>query len=477
MKNKKIFIYSLIIILSILSIIGISFGFYMMRINGNTNTKSVEVTAVDKKVNFVDHAAEGTNYLSLGKEYSKTFDVYNISNEDGLVTYHIYLDNVSNNFIRKQDITYTLYRGTPGGSEEIIATGVFPSVNSYLAVNETLYDKSDERATGWHNYTLKIKYNLSNTEKQDDDQGHSINYKIQIHGEIKNPFTSGTLAYKILDSAINSDNTNGSALFRTKSTDKTDEASLISTVDDYGVSYYYRGAVKNNYVNFAGMCFRIVRIEGDGAVKLILEDNNATCNSSAYTGNWRISDLLQNTYQDTLSSFLSSSLVSSFKSWQTSLNTYINSGKLKNDEWCFDNYLRNSWEEDFSPDSDGSGMYTTAKYYGKLNNTFICLGSKYTKYSDNSKSYVATLTDDEIILGKGNASKSYFINDTFDSHWWSMSLNDWQWNVGYTYNLLYENSIASWNSGESNVRPVITLVKNIRPTSGDGTKNNPYQIN
>ena len=483
MKNKKIFIFSLIMILSILSIIGISFGFFMMKINGNPNTKSVEVTAVDKKVKYIEYSNGGTNYLSLGKENIKWFSVENIG--DGPVTYHIYLDNVSNNFVRKQDITYILYRKLAGVIDEdlknyeIVASGVFPSQNGYLAVNEVLNDTSDGLTTGIYTYALKVKYNLSNNEDQTEDQGNNINYKIQIHGEIKNPFSSGTLAYKILNSAINSDNLNGVAFYRTKSTDNSDESSLISTVDDYGISYYYRGAVKNNYVNFAGKCFRIVRIEGDGSIKLILEDNNATCNSSLYTGDWRITSLLSNNYSDTLSSFLSSSLVNSFKSWQTSLNTYINSGKLKNDEWCFDNYLRSSWEEDFSYESDGSGMSTISKYYGKLNNTFICLGSKYTKYSDNTKSYVATLTDDEIILGKGNSNQSYFINDTFDSHWWSMSLNDWQWSgaIGYTYNLFYENSISSWNSGNSNVRPVITLVKNIRPTSGDGTKNNPYQIN
>ena len=147
MKNKKIFIYSLIIILSILSIIGISFGFYMMRINGNTNTKSVEVTAVDKKVKYIEYSTGGTNYLSLGKEYTRWFTVENIG--DGPVTYHIYLDNVSNNFIRKYDITYILYRKLAGAIDvslkgyEVVATGVFPSTNNYLAINEVLNDKSD----------------------------------------------------------------------------------------------------------------------------------------------------------------------------------------------------------------------------------------------------------------------------------------------------------------------------------------------
>ena len=53
-----------------------------------------------------------------------------------------------------------------------------------------------------------------------------------------------------------------------------DEAVLASTADDYGTSYYYRGAVENNYVEYANMCWRIVRITGDGSIKLVLYYHN-----------------------------------------------------------------------------------------------------------------------------------------------------------------------------------------------------------
>ena len=56
----------------------------------------------------------------------------------------------------------------------------------------------------------------------------------------------------------------------------TTEALLASTEDDYGTSYYFRGAVKNNYVQFANKCWRIVRIVGDGSVKLVLHNDNTS---------------------------------------------------------------------------------------------------------------------------------------------------------------------------------------------------------
>ncbi|MBP3456770.1 MAG: hypothetical protein J6K36_01510 [Bacilli bacterium] len=61
---------------------------------------------------------------------------------------------------------------------------------------------------------------------------------------------------------------------RITSNKNTTEALLASTVDDYGTSYYFRGAVKNNYVEFANKCWRIVRITGDGSVKLVLHNDN-----------------------------------------------------------------------------------------------------------------------------------------------------------------------------------------------------------
>ena len=40
------------------------------------------------------------------------------------------------------------------------------------------------------------------------------------------------------------------------------EKNMSVATDDYGTSYYYRGNVIDNYVNFAGMCWRAVRIAG-----------------------------------------------------------------------------------------------------------------------------------------------------------------------------------------------------------------------
>lgn len=67
------------------------------------------------------------------------------------------------------------------------------------------------------------------------------------------------------------------------------EAVLASSTDDYGTTLYFRGAVTNNFVEFASMCWRIVRITGDGSIKLALYNRNdngslTPCSDSGGTG-------------------------------------------------------------------------------------------------------------------------------------------------------------------------------------------------
>ena len=46
---------------------------------------------------------------------------------------------------------------------------------------------------------------------------------------------------------------------------------LYQMEDDNGTSYYFRGNVTDNYVQFANILWRIVRINGDGSIRLITD--------------------------------------------------------------------------------------------------------------------------------------------------------------------------------------------------------------
>lgn len=91
-------------------------------------------------------------------------------------------------------------------------------------------------------------------------------------------FTAGsdTLVY-----AIRTSNTVSTASNVKGGTPSTkSEAILAVADDDYGSSYYFRGSVTNNFVVFANMCWRVVRITGDGSVKLVLYNRNDSAASN-----------------------------------------------------------------------------------------------------------------------------------------------------------------------------------------------------
>lgn len=61
---------------------------------------------------------------------------------------------------------------------------------------------------------------------------------------------------------------------------------MYATADDYGTSYYYRGAVEDNYVVFANYVWRVVRINGNGSIRMIYEGTyNPDGTDSKVTGN------------------------------------------------------------------------------------------------------------------------------------------------------------------------------------------------
>ena len=57
---------------------------------------------------------------------------------------------------------------------------------------------------------------------------------------------------------------------------------VCSAPDDYGMSYYFRGNVENNWVKFAGFYWRIIRVNGDGSIRMI------------YAGDASVIDALEN---------------------------------------------------------------------------------------------------------------------------------------------------------------------------------------
>ena len=60
------------------------------------------------------------------------------------------------------------------------------------------------------------------------------------------------------------------------------EKGIFETTDtDGNPAYYYRGAVENNYLKFAGYFWRVVRINGNGSIRIIYDGTSAHANGES----------------------------------------------------------------------------------------------------------------------------------------------------------------------------------------------------
>ena len=256
-RRQKIIISVVGIFIVLLALFGITYGYFLTRIQGNTNTTSITVTTADLKLVY----SEGTDgIINMQKivpsdtEYIKTFSVKNEGNAN--VEYGVYLINVINTFTRKDDIKYTLSCSTDGtlpcgsANSTTFPSGIKQIVTATIEPNKT------------HSYTFKFTYKDTGTD-QSVDMGKELSAKIQIFGKTSNeyfPYEEGTLAFNIINNVKNG-NLEGKSTFvanlssenMVENTTTASDKILSTATDDFGTSYYFRGNPTDNYVNYAGM--------------------------------------------------------------------------------------------------------------------------------------------------------------------------------------------------------------------------------
>ena len=300
------------------------------------------------------------------------------------------------------------------------------------------------------------------------------------------------------------------------------EALLASTPDDYGTSYYFRGAVKNNYVEFANKCWRIVRVGGDGSVKLILHNDNTAkaanpCNSAnnsttaafaRYSGTTYTSRFNTNyddnayvgfmygtvgssTYAATHANTNKSTILTNLETWyNNNLKTY--ESIINDTVWCNDktNITDTSYNPLYESNPTGLGYGKNVTYYGATkrlvssSNSAGGTGPSLKCNGELSKinSKVGLITADELAFA-GYAydiyyASTYLLENATDTGWWSLSPIDFRgdnalvWIVNSSYYYLQVGAVDSANG----VRPSISLKPSTNVT-GNGSSENPYIIN
>ena len=310
--------------------------------------------------------------------------------------------------------------------------------------------------------------------------------------------------------------------YKTISSNKnTTEALLASTEDDYGTSYYFRGAVKNNYVEFANKCWRIVRVGGDGSVKLILHNDNPTrtanpCDAANNSANASFARYSDETYKSAFNTNSDDNAYLGFKygtvgasdyaiahantnnsTILTNLETWYNNNLtayesvIDNSVWCNDksNVTDKTYNPLNSKNITGLGYGTNVTYYGATQRLISTSGSaggtgpslKCNGELSKINSKIGLITADELAyagyaLGLQNTT-TYLQENATDTYWWSLSPNSFDGSRAYVWFVVGNNGGFVYFDVRLSlaVRPSISL-KPTTSVTGEGTSSSPFVV-
>ena len=292
------------------------------------------------------------------------------------------------------------------------------------------------------------------------------------------------------------------------------ESLLASAEDDYGHSYYFRGAVKNNYVEFANKCWRIVRITGNNSIKLVLHNNNSNgvsnpCSESnndstaafigtsayndsnddeAYVG-FMYGETGSTDYGTTYANTNKSTVLNTLETWyKNNLASY--ESKLADTIWCNDK-------------STGlqSVLASDATSYYEPNNRLESSKTATLKCpNDNNEGKLTKLTTSDTINGNGNLTYkiglltadetayagfsvgkinplSYLTKNASGGWWWTLSPHSYTLGIANVYTVIGKTGTLTSRAVNLDmyVRPAIALNTSIEVT-GSGTSEDPYVV-
>ncbi len=220
--------------------------------------------------NYVESTSNSYTFSSLAANTTYYIKVKAIDNNNKVS--NIYSLTVKTDFVKPSISSITVSDNKP--SEIKITTNAVAGSNAiasyYYSINNGSYVSSTSNVyaftglTGNTTYTIKV-YAVDSASNKSDVYTHSVTTSKAANSVI--------LANKSIGSRgdLGDD-------YTTITTNK-----LFSTTDSQGTSYYFAGNPTDNYVSFAGFYWRIVRINGDGSIRLIYNGTSASATGENVT--------------------------------------------------------------------------------------------------------------------------------------------------------------------------------------------------
>ena len=452
--------------------------------NNEINLNNIYPISDEEGRNLTPYSFKLTNTCSMSAEY-----LLNLEMLEGTTLNSKYLDVLVNN----GDINLL-------SSFDNASTVITNSVESITLVKDILTPGASKE------YTISIWID-KNVTISDDAQNKDFKGKVVVNATAISTIVDKIVAQ--LDTTgkcptINSDST-------VNVTGPESENSLLcSAPDNYGTSYYYRGNVENNYVKFANFYWRIVRINGDGSIRLIYDGTvahqndeasedriigksafNEKSDDNAYVG-YMYGTPGSSTYEETHANINDSTIKKYIDNW------YENNLKdTKYEKYLADNIFCNDRNISQSTDSNYNNFG-----YAKNNTKYRWNTGPWTKHdmgmifkcinkndnftsndtligNGNLKYPIGLLSHDEVLFAGGynNSNLSYYLYT--GTNWWTMSANDFYSNMSYVRSVYYKGDAGNYRYAVDNSNDGVKTVINLKPNSlksGDGTINNPYTV-
>ena len=251
----------------------------------------------------------------------------------------------------------------------------------------------------------------------------------------------------------------------TTSSNNTTDASGLYVSNDTNTgkpTYYFRGNVTNNYVKFAGQTWRIVRVNEDGTIRIVMQDGINSNANIAFNSNY-------NNY--TYMYYTNSQAKTQLESWyQTNIGS--KSGLAKNVVSGAYYCERAKVKEHDSYTSGNATMIT----YNKYTPDFKCSSDGNGKGVVNAS--VGLLSYDEVVYAGGYYDTTNVFNYLYNNtYFWTMSPVGFKSGSSYVWRVNNSGDINLCNVFNSNaVRPVLNLTADTQISSGNGTKDNPFVV-
>ena len=511
--KKQTQIIALSVFVMVIGILGVSYALFMKVDQSEEQTVQsgsliMQLSAYDGSTVITDNNTPiDDNEGLLSKGYS-----FSVTNNGTLpITYYIALydnpDDTSTNKVNYNYIKVSLDNGTPFTLGSITTKD---SAGRYILKQDISLapDKYDT-----HNIKIWL-----DEDTPESEIGKTISLKIYAYGEVceDGECNGGTekpenKVISQLDKTGKCPTVNEDGSVNVTAVEATN-GYLCKAKDAYGDSYYYRGNVTNNYVKFADKYWRIVRINGDGTVRVIYDGTSAHANgesssdrqigtsafNSSYNDNAYVGYMYGKTgasnYADAHANTNDSTIKAYIDNWyKKNILGTANEEYLADNVFCNDRSISSN-KPSSSYNNLGYGTNATAYrwYYepwssgGYNSNMRLTCPQQNDAFtvSDTTKGNgaltypVGLLSTDEIVLAggwSGNNSGYYLYSGQF---WWASSPLYFSGNNANVRDVASGGTASDGDRVDDSyggVRPVFNLKAEVL-TYGNGTMNNPYRL-